>query len=397
VASMLACAEEDVDIVDTALPAMAGLTSQPTIAAIEAALRDTHREIDVTTEAIQELNAYWETARGVYAPFETGMTGYAPDLHVHEIPGGQYTNLQFQAKALGLADRWESIKRAYAAANRLLGDVIKVTPTSKVVGDLAQFMVQNDLDEEQVAAQADTLSFPQSVVDFMRGMLGEPHGGFPEPLRTQVLKGQKPIQGRPGASLEPCNFGALEAELVVKHGKTIRDVDVVSAALYPRVFDDYRAFREEFSDVSMVPTRYFLAAPEVGAELAIEIERGKTLIVVLTAVGELDANGNRQVFFELNGQPRRVRLRDRSVEIDAAVREKADPNAPGSVGAPMPGTVIELRVAAGDEVDVGDPLVVLSAMKMETVVASPVAGAVARITVAAGDVLQPGELLLEIA
>jgi pyruvate carboxylase len=397
VASMIACAEEDADVVDAALPAMAGLTSQPTMAGIVAALANTDNELDIGPDAILALNAYWELGRGLYAPFESGLTGYAPDLYMHEIPGGQYTNLRFQAQQLGLLDRWESIKRSYAAANRLLGDVIKVTPTSKVVGDLAQFMVQNDLDEAQVVERAETLSFPQSVVDFMAGMLGEPHGGYPEPLRTRVLKGQTPIAGRPGASLEPFDFEARAAELRAKHPGEIRDVDVLSSALYPKVFDDYRDFRERYSDVSMIPTRYFLEAPEIGKELTVEIERGKTLVVVLTAIGAIDESGHREVFFELNGQPRRVRVRDRSVEAAVAEREKANPENPGAVGAPMPGTVIELKVAEGDSVTMGAPLVVLSAMKMEMVVAAPVSGEVKRIAVGEGDVLAAGDLLVEIA
>jgi pyruvate carboxylase len=396
VASMLACAEEDADIVDVALPAMAGLTAQPTMAGIAATLTNTGRMPDVDTEAIRTLNAYWEAARGVYAPFETGLTGYAPDLYQHEIPGGQYTNLRFQAQALGLLDRWESIKRCYAAANRLLGDLIKVTPTSKVVGDLAQFMVQNDLDEQQVLEGAETLSFPQSVVDFMAGKLGQPYGGFPEPFRTHVLKGEPRFDERPGALLAPRDFGHLEEELRDKHGPTIRPQDVMSAALYPKVFDDYRRFRDENADVSVIPTRYFLAAPEVGEEFTVAIQKGKTLVIKLTAVGALDKHGMRDAFFELNGQPRRVQVPDRSVTAEVAARDKADPVRPGSVGAPMPGTVIDIRVAVGDEVSVSDPLVVLSAMKMETVVASPVAGTIARIAVEPDVQLAPGDLIVEI-
>ncbi len=396
VASMIACAEEDADIVDVALPAMAGLTAQPTISAVAAALQGTRHEIEVCPEDILKLNAYWELARGLYRPFETGLTGYAPDLHMHEIPGGQYTNLRFQAEALGLADRWESIKRAYAAANRLLGDLIKVTPSSKVVGDLAQFMVQNDLDEQQVKDGAETLSFPQSIVDFMAGKIGVPFGGYPEPFRTHVLKGLKPLEGRPGASLAPADLETLGEELRAKHVGEIRDVDVMSAALYPKVFDDYRNVRVRFSDVSVIPTRYFLAPPEVGEEFTVEIERGKTLVIKLTAVGTSAADGHREVFFELNGQPRRVRVRDVAATSTVKENEKAEPERPESVGAPMPGTVVELRVEIGSTVKAGEPLVVLSAMKMETVVASPVTGTVSRIVVIEGDQLAPGDLLIEL-
>lgn len=396
VASMLACAEADADIVDVALPAMAGLTSQPTMAAIVAALRGSPRDTSVEPDAVQQLNAYWEVVRGYYAPFETGLTGYAPDLYEHEIPGGQYTNLAFQAASLGLADRWSSIKRAYAAANRLLGDLIKVTPSSKVVGDLAQFMVQNDLDEKDVLEQAETLSFPSSVVEFFEGRLGQPHGGFVEPLRTKVLRGRPPIEGRPSASLPAFDFEALRAELIAEHEHAhIRDHDVMSAALYRDVFRDYREFRTLYGDVSVLPTRHFLAPMDIGEELRVDIERGKTLIIVLRAIGELDETGHRTVFFELNGQPRQVRVRDKTATEVEAERERATKE-PGSIGAPMPGSVVDVKVSEGDEVEKGDPLVVLSAMKMETVVASPVSGTIRRVAVAQKDSISAGDLLVEI-
>ncbi len=396
VASMLACAEADDDVGDVALPAMAGLSSQPTMAAVVAALRGTTRDASIDPDAIQQLNAYWETVRGSYAPFETGLTGYAPDLHEHEIPGGQYTNLRFQAASLGLSGRWSSIKRAYAAANRLLGDLIKVTPSSKVVGDLAQFMVQNDLDERDVLAQADTLSFPSSVIDFLEGRLGQPHGGFPEPLRTMALRGRPPIDGRPGATLPPLDLAALERELREEHEHArIRDVDVMSAALYREVFREYRDFRTQHGDVSVLPTRLFLASMEIGEEVNVDIERGKTLIIKLTAVGELDATGHRTVYFELNGQPRQVRVRDKKATNVAAKRERASKE-PGSVGAPMPGSVVDVKVREGTKVVKGEPLLVLSAMKMETVVASPLSGTVKRVAVAKKDTLAAGDLLVEI-
>jgi pyruvate carboxylase len=396
VASMLAAADAGADIVDLALPAMAGLTSQPTMAAIIQSVRGSRLDTEIDPEAVMELNGYWESARGLYAPFETGLTGYAPDLHDHEIPGGQYTNLQFQARALGLESRWRAIKRAYAAANRILGDIIKVTPSSKVVGDLAQFMVQNDLSEAEVLAQAETLSFPSSVVDFLAGRIGQPLGGFPEPFRTQVLKGRETFEGRPGASLPSLDLEGLRRSLEEEHGTgRIGDHDVLSAALYPEVFRDYRQHRERFGDVSILPTRAFLAPLSIGEEIAVDIERGKTLIVVLTAVGELDPTGHRVVYFELNGQPRQVRVRDEAATDVVAENERATEE-PGSVGAPMPGTVVSLAVENGAKVAEGDALVVLSAMKMETVVASPASGVVSRIAADVGDVLAAGDLLVEI-
>jgi len=396
VASMLACADAGADVVDVALEPMAGMTSQPAMGAVVAALQGSPRPCELDLESIQGLANYWEQARQLYAPFESGMKSGSADVYFHEMPGGQYTNLQFQANQLGLAERWPAIKRAYAAANRLLGDIIKVTPSSKVVGDLAQFMVQNDLSETDVVDRAETLSFPTSVVEFFQGMLGQPHGGFPEPLRTRILHGRSPVTGRPGASLPAVDFDALRRTLRDEHGPNIRDVDLLSAALYPKVFSEFMAFRELHSDVSVLPTRQFLGPLEIGEEFTVEIERGKTLIVALTAIGELRDDGTREVWFELNGRPRSIRVRDEKAGKSAVVRERADPADPGSIGAPMPGVVLEVRTTAGATVAVGAPLVVLSAMKMETVVASPVAGVVERIAAGVGDTMSAGDLLCRI-
>lgn len=396
VASMLACAEAGADVVDAALDAMAGMTSQPAMGAIVAALQSTDRDTGLDQDRLQQLNSYWEQVRSLYAPFESGLRSGSADVYRHEMPGGQYTNLQFQARALGLTGRWEAIKRAYAAANRLLGDIIKVTPSSKVVGDLAQFMVQNDLDEESVLERAETLSFPRSVVEYFQGYLGIPHGGFPEPLRTRVIRDLPTLDGRPGASLPALDFDALRSELEAKWGAYVRDVDVVSAALYPQVFAEYMQFRKDYSDVSLLPTRNFISAMRLGEEINFEIERGKLLIVKLTAIGDIREDGQREVFFELNGQPRSILVADKSVTTETVTRQRADASQPGSVGAPMPGVVIEIQTQVGAELAAGDPLVVLSAMKMETVVGAPLAGTVRRIAVAAGDSLSAGDLLVEL-
>ena len=265
-----------------------------------------------------------------------------------------------------------------------------------MVGDLAQFMVQNDLTEDDVREQAETLSFPSSVVDFFEGRLGQPLGGFPEPMRSRVLRGRPPIEGRPGETLEPLDLTALEAEIREEHPfARIREVDVMSAALYPEVFRQYRVHRSDHGDVSRLPTRVFLAPLDIGEEVSVEIEHGKTLIIVLRTVGELDETGHRPVFFELNGQPRQVRVRDRAATAVVKERERAT-GADGSIGAPMPGSVVKIDVKAGADVERGDPLVVLSAMKMETVVGSPVSGRVLRVAVKEGDTLAAGDLLVEI-
>lgn len=397
VASMLAAAAAGADIVDGAVASMSGTTSQPALGAIVAALQGGERDTGLTIDALQPLGTYWEQARGLYAPFESGVHTGSTDVYLHEMPGGQYTNLMFQARALGLAHRWPAIKRAYAAANRLLGDIVKVTPSSKVVGDLAQFMVQNDLDEAQVLDQAETLSLPRSVVEFLQGNLGQPHGGFPEPLRTRVLRGRPRVDGRPGAAMPDLDLDALAGQLRDKHGPDVRPTDVLSAALYPAVFAEYMAFREQYADVSRVPTRAFFAALPIGEEITVEIEPGKTLIVRLLAVGELAADGTREVFFELNGQPRSLRVPDRAAVKTVVQREKAAPGDPTHLAAPMPGAVVDLRVKPGDVVEAGRALVVLSAMKMETVVAAARPGVVRRLAVAVGDTVDVGDLLAVLA
>ncbi|MBL4849916.1 MAG: biotin/lipoyl-binding protein, partial [Planctomycetes bacterium] len=370
------------------------LTSQPAMGAVIAALQGSPLDTGIDLQTLHETNEYWEQVRAVYAPFESGLKSAGADVYEHEMPGGQYTNLKLQAQVLGLAGRWPAIKRAYSESNRLLGDLIKVTPSSKVVGDLAQFMVQNDLSEAQVLEQAATLSLPSSLVSFFQGYLGQPHGGFPEPLRERVLKGEPIIEGRPGASLAAYDFEGRKSELEAKHSQEIRDVDELSAALYPKVFDDFARFREEFGDVSVLPTRCFLTGLELGEEVSFDLERGKTLIVKLTAVGELDPEGWREVFYELNGQPRSIRVADKAAQEDVVARERADPDDPCSVGAPMPGVVVDVKVEKGQQVEAGQALVVLSAMKMEMAVAAPVGGTVARIAVGERDDLQAGDLIV---
>ncbi len=393
---MLACGEAGADIVDGALPSMAGLTSQPSLGALIAALEGSDRAIEIDRMTIGELDHYWEQVRELYLPFESGLKSGTADVYDHEMPGGQYTNLKFQAQSLGLSGQWPAVKEAYAAANRVLGDVIKVTPTSKVVGDLAQFMVQNELDEISVVEQAAQLSFPTSVTDFLKGSLGHPHGGFPEPFRSRVLGEEPRIDGRPGASLQPLDFDALRQRLEETHGVKMREVDLVSAALYPQVFDDYKRANEDHSPLSVLSTPLFFGNMEPGEEAAVEIQPGKTLIVKYETMGEADEEGKRQVFFELNGQPRTLLIADRTLEHETEAREVADRAKAGSVGAPLSGAVTEVRVAVGDEVEVRSPLVVMSAMKMETVVAAPVAGKVVRVAVEPNATLSAGDLTVEI-
>ena len=405
VASMLVAAAAGADVVDVAVDAMSGLTSQPSMGAIIAATAKGRYDTGIDMQKAQVLNAYWEQVRGLYNPFESGLKCGGADVYLHEMPGGQYTNLKFQSQSLGLGSSWTQIKESYAAANRLLGDIVKVTPSSKVVGDLAQFMVTNKLDEAGVLAQADTLSFPGSVVEYFQGLIGQPAGGFPEPLRTKVLKGKPIVEGRPGASLPPVDLGSLRDKLRAKHAPfAISEYDAMSSAMYPKVFDEYVEYRKKFSDLSVLPTRAFLEGLEVDKEVTILLGQGASTLVTLKAVGELLPNGRREVFFDVDGLPRVTEVEDRRQAAAAAAssgaaagaREKANPEVLGEVGAPMSGAVIEVKVKPGITVAAGQALIVLSAMKMETVVAAPVAGLLRHVSVVTGDNLAAGDLVVVI-
>ncbi|KAI7900914.1 pyruvate carboxylase [Cokeromyces recurvatus] len=396
VASMMAAAEAGADIVDVAVDAMSGMTSQPAMGAIVAGFEQTNLGTGIRMENVHAINSYWEQARLLYSCFEANVRSTDSGVYDHEMPGGQYTNLMFQAQQLGLGTQWNAIKRAYTEANKLCGDVVKVTPSSKVVGDLAQFMVSNSLSGKDVEERASTLSFPTSVVEFFQGYLGQPVGGFPEPLRSHIIRDLPRIDGRPGATLPPLDMAKLKQELTEKYGSSIRDYDVISAALYPKVFAEYRDMVNQYGDLSVLPTRYFLCKPEINEEFHVEIEEGKTLIIKLLAVGPLNNNGKRDVYFELNGEARVVGIVDRNSAVEVVSREKANASNPGDIGAPMSGVVVEVRAKEGAHVKAGDPIAVLSAMKMETVVTSPVAGKVERVAVQEGDSLSSGDLVAKI-
>lgn len=290
--------------------------------------------------------------------------GPDPEVYEHEIPGGQLTNMMFQASQLGLGAQWAETKKAYEQANDLLGDIVKVTPTSKVVGDLAQFMVSNKLNFDDVQAKAAELDFPGSVLEFFEGLMGQPYGGFPEPLRTNALRGRRKLDKRPGLFLEPLDLAKIKKDIYTKYG-SVTECDVASYAMYPKVFDDYRTFISKYGDLSVLPTRYFLSRPEIGEEFHVELEKGKVLILKLLAVGPLsDTTGQREVFYEMNGEVRQVTVDDNNAAVENTSRPKADPGDSSQVGAPMSGVVVEIRVKDGGEVKKGDPIAVLSAMKM---------------------------------
>ncbi|OQR92531.1 precursor of carboxylase pyruvate carboxylase [Thraustotheca clavata] len=404
VSSMLQAAYAGADAVDCATDAMSGTTSQPSMGAIVAALKNTDLDTKVDSEMINDINDYWETMRGVYAPFESGQKSGSADVYHHEMPGGQYTNLLYQSTQLGLSGQWPAIKKAYATANKLLGDIIKVTPSSKVVGDFAQFLVQNNLTEEEVLAQAETLSFPKSVIEYFQGYLGIPHHGFPEELRAKVLKGKllpngkSQFEGRPGAEMEPYDFSAAHRQLCETYGSdNITELDVLSHAMYPDVFKGFMDFKDKYGSMHFLDTRTFLTGLEVGKEVELVIEHGKTVFVKLIAVGAVSQkDGTRDVIFELNGRQRVIKVNDDNAAVGKVERLKANSAVLGSVGAPMPGVIVEVKVQVGQTIKAGAPLCVLSAMKMETVVAAPVTGKVKNIHVIVGDNMKAGELLVEI-
>ena len=394
-ASVLRAADAGVDIVDGAIASMSGMTSQPCLNSLVAALRHTPRDTGVDPDALDVLSRYWSTVRDLYYPFEEGLRAPGPDVYHHEMPGGQYTNLRQQARNLGLENRWPEICDAYAAANRLFGDIVKVTPSSKVVGDMALFMVTNNLTADEIMASAGPLSFPRSVVEMMQGLLGEPEGGWPREFQELVLRSAQvsAIEGRPGASMPAADFERASAEVRSKMRQEPRDQDVLSYLLYPQVFTEFVDFRLQYGETANIPTAAFFYGLQPGQEIAIEIERGKTLIVRYLTTGEVRDDGTRTVFFELNGQPRDIRVRDRSIE---AVKRhpKADLTNALHIPAPMPGKVSTVVVKPGQPVKAGDRLLSIEAMKMETAVYSPMDAAVAEVLVDPGNVVEARDLLV---
>lgn len=394
-ASYLMAAEEGVDIVDCAFAPLAGVTAQPSLNALAEAMRFTDRDTGLSFDDLQETARYWEEVRKSYAPFETGQLASSAEVYQTEMPGGQYTNLYQQAKSLGLGDRWAEVGRMYADVNRLFGDIVKVTPTSKVVGDMALFMLANGLTSEDVRSPKREIAFPESVVEFFEGKLGQPPGGFPAALQTLILRGRKPLTDRPGATLPPADFAAAKAALEPKLGRPPADREVVSHLLYPKVFADFAAHRAKYGDVSVLPTTAFFYGLQKGEEVSVEIEPGKTLIIKFLTVGDPHDDGRRLVFFELNGQPRDVLVQDRSLGAGAvAARPKAEPGNPLHVAAPMPGAVVGVAVGVGEQVAAGQKLATLEAMKMETTLYADRAGRVAEVLARPGTQVDGGDLLI---
>ncbi|MEX2140360.1 MAG: pyruvate carboxylase [Pirellulales bacterium] len=392
-ASVLKGAEVGLDVGDGACAPLSGLTSQPNLNAMVEALRNTPRETEVDANNLRLLAHYWQAVREFYTPFESDMKAADADLYLHEMPGGQFTNLQEQARALGLAPRWEEVCQAYAEVNQLLGDIVKVTPTSKAVGDLALFLVTNNLTVDALMDSKRELAFPESVVDLLAGRMGQAPGGFPPKVQKRILRDIKPMKGRPGESLPPADFAKAAKEVEKLIGEKPSDRDIVTYLLYPRVYADYVKHEQRYADTSGLPTPYFLYGQLPGEELSIDIEPGKTLIIKMLTVGEPHADGSRTVFFELNGQPRSVSVVDRSLESEVVRRPHADVNNNKHVAAPMPGLVVTVAVQMGDTVAKGQKLMTLEAMKMETTLYAEQDGRIADVLVKPGTPVEAGELV----
>jgi pyruvate carboxylase len=394
--SVLRAADAGVDIADAAIASMSGMTSQPCLNGIAAALRNTERDTGLSQTALDDLSRYWAAVRELYYPFEEGLKAPGPDVYQHEMPGGQYTNLRHQAKTLGLERRWTEICDAYAAANQLVGDIVKVTPSSKVVGDLALFLVTNNLTADEVLAGRRPLAFPRSVVEMMQGYLGDPDGGWPKRFQEIVLTSARaePIVGRPGASMPAADFASAAREIQTKTRREPGQEDLLSYLLYPQVYLDFQKHWQQFGDTSTIPTSNFFYGLQPGEETSIEIERGKTLFVKYLTTGEAREDGTRTVFFELNGQPRAVNVADRTAAATLKRHPKADADNVDHLAAPMPGKVSSVAVHAGQGVRAGERLLSIEAMKMETAIYSPRDATIAEVHVEAGTVVEARDLLV---
>ena len=396
-ASVLAAVEAGVDAVDLAMDSLSGFTSQPCLGSVVEALRGRPRDTGLDSARIREISDYWEAARAQYAAFETDMRAPASEVYLHEMPGGQFTNLREQARSLGLAERWHEVASAYAEVNRMFGDIVKVTPTSKVVGDMALVMVSGGLTRADVEDPDRDIAFPESVVGLFRGELGRMPGGLPEPLARKILKGVKPIEGRPGAMLPAADLEAERAKAEAATGWSLTEEELYSWLLYPKVFTDYAERRGRYGPVSALPTEVFFYGLRPGREVSVDLDRGLTLVIRCLAIGETDEEGSVRVFYELNGQPRSVKVENREAAAAVVRRPKADPANPCHVAAPMPGVVASLAVAEGRAVVSGDLLMTIEAMKMETALHAERDGTVAALHVAAGQSVDAKDLLLEFA
>ena len=385
-----------VDIIDTAVASMSGLTSQPSANSLYYGLNGFNRNLRADIEGLEELSHYWSTVRPYYSDFESDIKSPNTEIYHHEMPGGQYSNLGQQAKSLGLGERFHEVKDMYRRVNFLFGDIVKVTPSSKVVGDMALHMVQNDLDEQSVIKEGHKLDFPESVVSYFKGDIGQPVNGFNKELQDVILKGQQPLTERPGEYLDPVNFDEIRQELEAKDYGEVTEQDVISYVLYPKVFDQFMQTKQQYGDLSLLDTPTFFFGMRNGETVEIEIDTGKRLIIKLETISEPDENGYRTIYYVMNGQARRISIKDENIKTNTNLKPKADKSNPSHIGAQMPGSVTEVKVTVGEEVKVNQPLLITEAMKMETTIQAPFNGTIKQVTVVNGDAIATGDLLIEI-
>jgi pyruvate carboxylase len=396
-ATYLKAVEAGVDVIDVALGSLSGLTSQPNFNSVVEMFRGTPRHREFDQDSLNDFSNYWETVREYYYPFESGLKAGTSEVFQHEIPGGQYSNLRPQAAALGLGDKFEQVKKTFAEVNELFGDIVKVTPSSKVVGDMALFMVSNNLTTNDVLEKGHSLSFPESVQSLFRGDIGQPEGGWPRELQKLILKDEKPFTDRPNEHLKPIDFKKEWKKFEEKFGEGVKFTDLLSYLLYPKVFEQYWAHFQQFGDVSLVPTRVFFYGLKPGQETIIDIARGKSVIVKLRSIGEVNDDGCRTVFFSFNGQTRNLEVRDRSVEVKTVRNQKIDKANPRQVGAPLQGMLSKVLVESGQQVKRNTPLFIIEAMKMETTITAPDDTTVQGVQLPEGTLVNADDLVLTLS
>ena len=395
-ASVLKASEAGVDVVDLAVSSMSGCTSQPNLNSVVHALRNMPRSTGLDVDALNELSLYWETIRQYYSPFDTSPPFGGAEVYQHQMPGGQYTNLREQATALGLGKRWPDVVKTYREVNELLGDIVKVTPSSKCVGDLAIFLITKGVKPSDLTNLPPETGFPESLIDLMSGNLGQPTGGWPKDIQKVILGGRKPLKGRPGASAPKIDLAKESVKIKKKYGNKTTDDDLFSYLMYPKVYDDFRDFRNKYGDVSVLPTTAYFHGLKPGEEISIDIEEGKTLFIKLLHVGDPDDKGVRPLTFELNGKARTTLVKDQSIKGDAKAREKADPSNNMHIAAPIPAMISSIATSVGKNVAKGDKVAVLEAMKMQTTLYASSKGVVDEILVGVGDSVESKDLVIRL-
>ena len=397
--SLLKAADAGVDVADGAIASMSGGTSQPNLNSVVAALANTSRDTQLDLNALNECSDFWEVVRTYYLPFDSGPKSGSARLYEHEIPGGQFTNLREQATAMGLGHRWREVEETYAEVNQLFGDIVKVTPSSKVVGDMALFLLVNEMKPADLSKldEHNDVSFPNSVVEMFSGALGAPPGGWPKKLQKIILRGQAPLKGRPSANLPPVSFEQAQIELEKKVAHPVKRDHLLSYLLYPEVYLKFNGFRQAYSDVGVLPTPTFFYGLKPGEEVTVDIEHGKAMIVKFLTISDAHPDGTRTLFFELNGQPREVNVRDRSLRVVERSHPKADPENSGQVGAPTAGLISSIAVQVNHPVERGAKLLTLEAMKMQSNIYAPISGKVTKLLVIPGQHVEAKDLLVVIA